>query len=116
ANEVGSPAPQYDDPGDRQYPHSLYVELAAENGLVGLVCFGAAMAAAFASLIRSRRALLSRGNDGAALLVASISIALAGYLVSSLVLHSAYQRYLWLLLAFVPAIARLSREAAEVSA
>ncbi|HEV8435872.1 MAG TPA: O-antigen ligase family protein, partial [Thermoanaerobaculia bacterium] len=36
ANEVGSSAPQYDDPGDRQYPHSLYVELAAENGLAGL--------------------------------------------------------------------------------
>jgi len=41
---------------------------------------------------------------------ASITIALAGYLVSSIFLHSAYQRYLWLLLAFAPAMARLARE------
>ena len=46
-------------------------------------------------------------------LTTSIGIALAGYLVSSLFLHSAYQRYLWLLLAFVPAIARLSRKYEE---
>jgi O-antigen ligase len=116
AYEVGSSAAQYDDPGDRQYPHSLYVELLAENGLAGFACFAAAMAAAFVSLVRSRRALLARGAEDAALLAASIAIALAGYLVSSLFLHSAYQRYLWLLLAFVPAIARLSRDSPEVTA
>ena len=106
ANEIGSSAPQYDDPGDRQFPHSLYVELAAENGLLGLATFAAAMAIAFLSLLRSRKNLLT----------SSITIALAGYLVSSLFLHSAYQRYLWLLLAFIPAIARLGRENEEVTA
>ncbi len=100
ANEVGSSAPQYDDPGDRQYPHSLYLELAAENGLLGLASFAAAMVAAFVSLAPSRQK---------SFVTAAIAIALAGYLVSSLFLHSAYQRYLWLLLAFVPAIERLRR-------
>lgn len=104
AYEVGSSAPQYDDPGDRQYPHSLYVELASENGLIGLASFVAAMVAAFVSLAPSRQK---------SFVTAAIAIALAGYLVSSLFLHSAYQRYLWLLLAFVPAIERLRhREAA----
>lgn len=106
ANEIGSSAPQYDDPGDRQFPHSLYVELAAENGLAGLAAFAAAMAIAFVSLFRTQRNLLTT----------SIVVALAGYIVSSLFLHSAYQRYLWLLLAFIPAIARLSREQEEVPA
>ncbi|HEX7192172.1 MAG TPA: O-antigen ligase family protein, partial [Thermoanaerobaculia bacterium] len=106
ANEIGSSAPQYDDPGDRQYPHSLYLELASENGVVGLATFAAAMAIAFASLIRLRRNLLAT----------SIAVALAGYLVSSMFLHSAYQRYLWLLLAFVPAIARLAHQEEEVTA
>ncbi len=95
ANEIGSSAPQYDDPGDRQYPHSLYVELAAENGLAGLAVFAAAMVVAFLSL---------RGENP---LTSAIAISLTGYLVSSLFLHSAYQRYLWLLLAFIPAVARL---------
>lgn len=104
ADEVGSSAPQYDDPGERQYPHSLYVELAAENGLLGLASFAAAMVAAFVSLAPSRQK---------SFVTAGIAIALVGYLVSSLFLHSAYQRYLWLLLAFVPAIERLRhREAA----
>ena len=98
ANEIGSSAPQYDDPGERQYPHSLFVELASENGILGLAAFAAAMVVAFLSL-RNKNPLS-----------ASIAIALAGYLVSSLFLHSAYQRYLWLLLAFIPAIARLRRE------
>jgi putative inorganic carbon (HCO3(-)) transporter len=101
--EVGSSAPQYDDPGDRQFPHSLYVELAAENGLLGLASFAAAMVAAFVSLAPSRQK---------SFVTASIAIALAGYLVSSLFLHSAYQRYLWLLLAFVPAIERLRHKEA----
>ncbi|HEY2091396.1 MAG TPA: O-antigen ligase family protein [Thermoanaerobaculia bacterium] len=101
AYEIGSSAPQYDDPGDRQFPHSLYIELASENGLLGLACFAAAMVAAFVSLAPSREK---------SFVTASIAIALAGYLVSSLFLHSAYQRYLWLLLAFVPAIERLRRK------
>jgi O-antigen ligase len=101
ADEIGSPAPQYDDPGDRQFPHSLYIELASENGLLGLGCFAAAMVAAFVSLAPSRQK---------SFITASIAIALGGYLVSSLFLHSAYQRYLWLLLAFVPAIDRLRRK------
>ncbi|HEX3581272.1 MAG TPA: O-antigen ligase family protein, partial [Thermoanaerobaculia bacterium] len=103
ANETGSSAPQYDDPGDRQYPHSLYLELASENGLLGLASFAAAMVAAFVSLAPSRQK---------SFVTAAIAIALAGYLVSSLFLHSAYQRYLWLLLAFVPAIERLRRREA----
>jgi O-antigen ligase len=115
AYEAGSAAAQYDDPGERQFPHSLYVELAAENGMVGLGCFLAAMAAAFLSLTRSRRALATRGASAASLLPASITIALAGYLVSSIFLHSAYQRYLWLLLAFAPAMARLAREPEEAA-
>ncbi|HEX3109407.1 MAG TPA: O-antigen ligase family protein [Thermoanaerobaculia bacterium] len=101
ANEVGSSAPQYDDPGDRQYPHSLYVELAAENGIAGLVTFALAMVIAFSTLTRTKT--MSPLRIG-------ILIALAGYLVSSLFLHSAYQRYLWLLLAFIPAIDRLLRQ------
>ncbi|HEY2322372.1 MAG TPA: O-antigen ligase family protein [Thermoanaerobaculia bacterium] len=101
ANEVGSSAPQYDDPGDRQYPHSLYIELASENGIAGLLSFGVAMAIAFTTLTRTKT--MSPLRIG-------ILIALAGYLVSSLFLHSAYQRYLWLLLAFIPAIDRLLRQ------
>jgi len=106
ANEVGSSAPQYDDPGDRQYPHSLYVELAAENGLAGLVSFAIAMAIALATLTRTKAMSPLR---------VGILIALAGYLVSSLFLHSAYQRYLWLLLAFIPAIDRLLRQEEAVA-
>lgn len=107
ANDVGSSARQYDDPGVRQFPHSLYVEIAAENGLLGIVTFGAVIAAAYAGLHRARRRLLARHDVTHAGLVAGLAIALTAYLLTSLFLHGSFLRYLWLLLALVAAVSHL---------
>lgn len=113
ANEVGSSARQYGLLNANQAAHSLYLELAAETGLAGLLAFGAMMAAAFAMLRDARRKLLARGLTDYAAIAAALSIALTGYLVSSIFLHGAFQRYLWLLLGLSAAVTRLaSRESA----
>jgi O-antigen ligase len=44
AQEVGAVVSSYEDFGKRRYPHSLYLEIAAETGLVGLVLFGSTLA------------------------------------------------------------------------
>ncbi|HSD30054.1 MAG TPA: O-antigen ligase family protein [Vicinamibacteria bacterium] len=105
ADEVGSAAREYEDPGEAQYPHSLYLEIAAETGILGLLPFGAALLAAFASLRRARAAFLAAGDEPAAWLTRGFEIALAGYLVSSLFLHGHFSRYLWLLLGLATALA-----------
>ena len=107
-NRIGSSSPQYETPGQRELPHTLYLEIASETGLVGLILFGAAIAAAAISLARSRRRLLARGDEHHATIAVTLGLALFGYLFTSLFLHGAYQRNLWILFALVAATAKLS--------
>jgi len=114
---AGSSSPQYDDPGEGQFPHSLYMQIAAETGVVGLTLFGAAMLAAIASIYRTHRDLEARGRSDLAAIAAGIGVALCGYLLTSMFLHGAYQRPLWITLGFTAAIARLrTQPEAEVLA
>ncbi|HEX6177258.1 MAG TPA: O-antigen ligase family protein, partial [Thermoanaerobaculia bacterium] len=110
ANVAGSSS-RYYDLGPTRVPHSLYLEIAAENGIIGLAAFAAAMAAAFIGLRRARLRLLALGQTDRAAMATALMIAVAGYLVSSVFLHGAFQRYLWLLLGLSAAVMRLaSRE------
>lgn len=102
-SRVGSAAPLYDDPGEAQYPHNLYLEVAAETGAVGFLLLGAALLAGFGSLARARARFARRGEILPRDLAAGIAIALAGYLMTSLFLHGHFQRYLWILLALAAA-------------
>jgi putative inorganic carbon (hco3(-)) transporter len=110
ANLIGWSGTDYIPAGVRQYPHNLYVEVAVETGLVGLFIFLGLIAAALLALYRSRRILIGRGDLANAALVTGIAIAIAGYLVASIFLHSGYERYLWLILAFAIAAIRLTTE------
>jgi putative inorganic carbon (HCO3(-)) transporter len=104
---AGSSAPQYDEPGIEQFPHTLYMQIAAETGIAGLALFIAAMTCAFVSLYQSRRELEAHGRTELALIAAAIAVALSGYLLTSVFLHGAYQRYLWIVLGFAAAVQRL---------
>jgi putative inorganic carbon (hco3(-)) transporter len=108
ANLVGWNGIDYIPAGVRQYPHNLYLELAVEMGLLGLLMFLSLIGAALLALYRSRQILLARGEDANAALVTAVAIAIAGYLVASIFLHSGYERYLWLILAFAVAAIRLT--------
>lgn len=107
-HRIGSPAIQYEPPGQRELPHSLYFEIASETGLLGLIVFGGAVTAAAISLARSRRQLLANGDAHHATIAMTLGLALFGYLFTSLFLHGAYQRNLWVLFALVAATAKLS--------
>ncbi|MBW3533827.1 MAG: O-antigen ligase family protein [Gemmatimonadetes bacterium] len=109
ADRLGSTARDYGDPDAVRYAHSLYLEVAAETGLLGLTALAAALLAAFVGLERARGRLLLRGEGGLASLARALEIALAGYLISSVFLHGDFQRYLWLLLALAAAVRSLSR-------
>ena len=110
ANLVGWSGHDYTPLGVKQYPHNLYLETAVETGMLGLLLFLSAAGIAVATLKRSRQILLARGERGHAALVTAIMIALAAFLVSSLFLHSGFQRYMWLLLGFAVAAVRLTND------
>lgn len=104
AEHLGSVARDYTDPGAARFPHNLYLEVAAETGLLGLAVFTALLAGAFLTLERARLQFRGRGDIRMAGFARSLQIGLAGYLVSGLFLHGHFQRYLWLQLGLAAAL------------
>ncbi len=105
---TASAARQYEDPSDLHYPHNLYLEIAAETGLVGLVIFAGLLLACFGALREARRRL-RESDPPLAMIAVALQIALAGFLVGSVFLHLATPRYLFLLFAFAASLQRLER-------
>jgi putative inorganic carbon (hco3(-)) transporter len=108
ANRVGSQFTDYHDPGSTEFPHTLYLEVASETGLLGLITFCGALAAASVSLWRSRRRLLDQGRYEEAVIATAVGVALAGYLVTSLFLHETHLRYVGLQFGLTIAIHRIA--------
>lgn len=88
--------------------HTLYFELAAETGVVGLTVFMSIVLCLLARLWRARRRRYTRGPD-LANLATGFWLSIVAYLCAGLFLHLAYQRYLWLLLALAGATVQILR-------
>jgi O-antigen ligase len=79
--------------------HDLYLEAAAETGLIGLAVFLLLLAAAGKDVIESWRKLKEKKRYELARMTAALAAALVGYFSAAVFVHSAYPRYFWLLLA-----------------
>jgi hypothetical protein len=88
-------------------PHSLYIEIAAETGIIGVATFGILVVTLFWWLWRDWR-LTDRPNEIRDLSRA-IAVAVVGILTASIFLHSAYPRYLWLFIALALATHSVTR-------
>ena len=93
--------------------HSLYLELAADTGLIGLGAFVAMVGTAMVLLYRSARYWRER-DPQRAMLASSFCFSLVAYLACAAFLHLSYQRYFWGLLALASAVIwSLRRESEE---
>ncbi len=90
--------------------HTLYFELAAENGLVGLLLFLAIVLLLVVRLWRARRQWLPHRREFADLATA-YWLSLLAYLWTGIFLHLSYQRYYWFLLALATAALHALRSA-----
>jgi O-antigen ligase len=79
--------------------HCLYLELAAENGILGLGVFAVMMTISLRTLLLARRRFQDVGDRPMSFLVTGFFLALVAYLASALFLHLSYARYFWLMLA-----------------
>ena len=78
--------------------HNLYLELAADQGLIGLVAFGGLVGTTMFGLLRARRRW--RGVDTAReMLAGGYLFSMYAYLLTAAFLQLSYQRYFWALLA-----------------
>jgi O-antigen ligase len=112
--ETGSVVLEYEEFDQRHYPHNLYLEIAAETGVPGLIAFAAVVVACFVYLRRARLAYTGAHDRSSASLVTGVQLALIGYLVSSLFLHGHFPRSLWLLFGFCAALCRLAPKHPEL--
>lgn len=113
ADEIGSTAQEYDDPAQRNYAHSLPLQIAAETGLVGIIFFAGIVATCFIYLSHARQIFLDRGKPSGAAMATALTIGLVGYLVAALFLHGHFQRYLWLAFGLMAALYRVARAEEE---
>jgi putative inorganic carbon (HCO3(-)) transporter len=95
--------------------HSLYLEMAAEVGAVGLSVFLAIVGVLVRSLWRARKRWLERSALHADLATALL-LSLGAYLATGIFLHLMYERYYWLLLALASAAVHILRELERVPA
>ena len=116
ARESGSPADLFYEHGEmhREHAHSLYLEIAAENGIAGLLLFAMLILLSYAELRRAHRLLPERGISREALIALALSAALSGFLVTSVFLHSSSQRYLFLLFALITALSCIATDSRPI--
>ncbi len=86
--------------------HNLYLETAAETGILGLIAFLGIIGTTLVQLARARAAALRRRPDLAAMATGFL-LALTAYLATGIFLHLSYARYLWLMLALAGATAHV---------
>ena len=78
--------------------HNLYLEIAAELGLIGLTVFGLILWQAGKAVRKTYRTFCQLGRQDDARRVMSFGLGVSGYLLAAFFIHDAYPRYLWLLL------------------
>ena len=94
--------------------HNLFLEMAAETGIVGLTVFVWLLWVLSSGLLRERRRWLSIDPDKAHIATALFFSVLA-YVATGLFLHLAYERYLWFLLGVSGAALRLTNDETGLS-
>jgi O-antigen ligase len=85
---------------EERSPHSFYLEVAAEHGIIGILVVSLLLYNVFNGLINARRVykqLYALEMEG---LTMSLMISFIGYLISALFLHNAYPRPFWVLIGF----------------
>jgi putative inorganic carbon (hco3(-)) transporter len=94
----------WDNRREERSAHNLYLETAAETGLVGLAAFGAIVGMALWRAYQTQKMFMRAGKYDEAAIAFALLIALVGYLVASNFLHGAFPRYFWLMIGILLAL------------
>ncbi|MCL4267305.1 MAG: O-antigen ligase family protein [Anaerolineae bacterium] len=98
----------WDNRREARSAHNLYLETAAETGLIGLAAFGLIVGMAFWRANQAQKMLMRAGHYDEAAMAFALMVALVGYLVASNFLHGAFPRYFWLLIGILLALPQVA--------
>jgi O-antigen ligase len=90
--------------------HNLYLGIAADNGVLGLLCFLAIVAFTLRELVRVHNRWRHTDPELSTMAIA-LMLALVAYLATGMGLHFAYVRYFWLYMALAGALSTMSDRA-----
>lgn len=94
--------------------HSLYLEVAAEQGIVGFAVFAGLILTVWGRLRVAERLFAAAGERRMAALSVAVKVGFLGYLVTSLFLHGAYGYMFWLQVGMAVALVVIAqREATQ---
>jgi O-antigen ligase len=85
-------------------PHNLYLEVAAEQGILGLTIFLLMAIFAIRSALYTRKRFIRAGMPDYAHLTTGFVIAFIAYLIAAIFVHAAYPRYFYLLIGIAYAL------------
>jgi hypothetical protein len=89
-------------------PHNLYLEVAAEHGIMGLIVFGGLLVVTWLALMDARRRFRLVHAHREYELTAWLAIVFIGYLVTAVFLHGAFLYILWLIIALIAATRQIA--------
>jgi len=90
-------------------PHSLYIQVLAETGILGMVAFFGMVFSLFHALGRAGQAIEKvKRLDEWLPWINAIRLAILSYMLTSVFLHNAYIRYFWILVAMALAAIQIT--------
>jgi O-antigen ligase len=89
--------------------HSMYLQIAAEQGLLGLAAFALLLWLMVGSLYRARIDFIRAGMPDYANMTAALSLGILGFLMAGTFLHLIYPRFWWLLVGIALAVPQVAR-------
>lgn len=96
---------------EQREAHSLYVEIMAETGILGILTFLGFLFALFRGLSNIKLSLRrTRYFAEASTYISAIQVSLISYLFASIFLHGAFLRYFWILSALAIALIQILYE------
>ena len=97
-------------PASAGFAHNMYVEVAAETGLVGIFLF---MGMIFFTL-KDLRKIIKNASPHLKSYGLGLYVGLMGFLVSAIFLHAEYEKFLWLFIFLTICLKKLAAESEEV--
>lgn len=89
--------------------HNIYLEVLAEEGVVGISLLGVIILFSLTCTLRAARDFARRGDRGGEILARSLAVALVGLLAAGVFNSQQYNKELWLMLGLAPALLAAAR-------